>query len=287
MRNWAWALLLVLGFTTGVHASDAVRDYYEEPGLNPFKEDSGTKNFEFIDPFSGILQLKHLDISLPGNGGLDMNVYRTYNLPEGGIPEYSAFGLGWNMQPGRLVATTVSNDICAQINGTLPLNVDAKDNPAFELPDGSRKQFYRDAVQNNTQYISQDNWRLQCQVNTNSTTYVITSPSGTRYYATDISQSAGTNITSWFVTAIQDIHGNVIQIEYTTGYPGSVAVKLYDYRVMSRMTASDGREIDFSYANQGTLSVTLDTITVTQDSQTRTWQYSYTPLGTEIGRAHV
>ena len=49
MRHWACALVLALGFTTGVHAADSVRDYYQEPGLNPFKEDSGSKKFEFIE----------------------------------------------------------------------------------------------------------------------------------------------------------------------------------------------------------------------------------------------
>lgn len=34
---------------------------------------------ENVDPFSGILTLTHTDLHLPGNGGLDVNVMRTYN----------------------------------------------------------------------------------------------------------------------------------------------------------------------------------------------------------------
>jgi len=48
MHRLACALFLTLGFMNFASASDHLRDYYQEPGLNPFKEDTGTANFESI-----------------------------------------------------------------------------------------------------------------------------------------------------------------------------------------------------------------------------------------------
>lgn len=281
MRFGAWALILLLSVVGGVQADDAVRDYYQEPNLNPFKDDTGTKNFETIDPFSGILQLKHNDVSLPGNGGMDINVYRTYNLPQSntGLYEITAYGLGWNIGYGRLVITTGSPEICSQLSGGVnSLNTNALDNPAFELPDGGREQFYRDASSNNTQYISRNNWRLQCQVNPDSTyTYVVTAPSGTQYFANLISQTSGTNITSYNVTFIQDVHGNSLTLNYAVGYDVSASGLQYPYQMLSSITAPDGREIDFNYANAGTLAVSLSSIVAKPASgYARTWNYAYT-----------
>jgi len=96
MHRLACVLFLTLGFMNFASANEHLRDYYQEPGLNPFKEDAGTASFESIDPFSGALQLQHVDITLPGNGGMDMNVTRFYNNPQAGA-EIDAFGIGWIM----------------------------------------------------------------------------------------------------------------------------------------------------------------------------------------------
>jgi len=162
MHRLACVLFLTWGIMNFASANEHLRDYYQEPGLNPFKEDAGTASFESIDPFSGALQLQHADISLPGNGGMDMTVTRFYNNPQGSW-DIHAYGVGWTMHPGRLViSNTYAGSICNQINGTLPLNTSVTDNPSYELPDGSRKVFFRDMTRGNTQYISRDNWRLQC-----------------------------------------------------------------------------------------------------------------------------
>lgn len=49
------ALLMGTALACSGHAS--IRDYYEEPGLNPFKETVNQNFGEHIDPFSGQLQL--------------------------------------------------------------------------------------------------------------------------------------------------------------------------------------------------------------------------------------
>jgi len=41
MHRLACVLFLTLGFMSFASANDHLRDYYQEPGLNPFKEDAG------------------------------------------------------------------------------------------------------------------------------------------------------------------------------------------------------------------------------------------------------
>lgn len=68
-----------------VSAHANIRDYYEEPGLNPFKETINQNFGEHIDPFSGQLQLSYTDLVVPGNGGAQ-TVWRAVlrsNLPMG------------------------------------------------------------------------------------------------------------------------------------------------------------------------------------------------------------
>lgn len=65
----------------GSSQAEEIRDYYSEPGLNPFKDTLNQSLNEHIDPFSGTLQLKYTDITVPGNGGMDINVNRVYVSP--------------------------------------------------------------------------------------------------------------------------------------------------------------------------------------------------------------
>src|SRR5690606_27057109 len=88
------------------HAASAeeIRDYYAEPGLNPFKDSLNQSFNEHVDPFSGTLQLKYTDISIPGNGGMDINIHRAYtSLQTNSYPIINLSGLGWVMHFGRIV----------------------------------------------------------------------------------------------------------------------------------------------------------------------------------------
>jgi len=66
-------------------ATSNIPDYYEEPGFSPFRVSDGDQVAEgdhsvdeVIDPFGGGLQLQYTDMVIPGNGGLDIIVRRTY-----------------------------------------------------------------------------------------------------------------------------------------------------------------------------------------------------------------
>lgn len=60
-------------------AQEVQPDFYREPGIYPHRNYIRPSANEHIDPFTGALQLHYVDIHLPGNGGFDLNVVRSYN----------------------------------------------------------------------------------------------------------------------------------------------------------------------------------------------------------------
>lgn len=81
------------------------RSLYQESGLNPGRGYTNDHASEYIDPFTSSLQLQFVDLVLPGNGGFDLRVQRSYssNSINGSNPFYrtSLMGLGWTFHFGR------------------------------------------------------------------------------------------------------------------------------------------------------------------------------------------
>ena len=76
MKGFIRAITLALFVITPLAFSeDEMRDFYAEPGMNPFRTSAGQDVTENIDPFSGNVQLSYVDLSIPGNGGLDINIF--------------------------------------------------------------------------------------------------------------------------------------------------------------------------------------------------------------------
>jgi len=67
--------------TTFAQEEGALPNFYSEPGIggNGKRQSLSTAPNESIDPFSGALSLVHTDLVLPGNGGLDIVVQRSYS----------------------------------------------------------------------------------------------------------------------------------------------------------------------------------------------------------------
>src|SRR5690606_2849619 len=105
----------------GAAPAEEIRDYYAEPGLNPFKDTINQHFNEQVDPFSGTLQLNYVDLSIPGNGGMDINVTRVYtSLQTNQYPTLGLNGLGWVMHFGRIVVPRqYQSTLCNQ--GAFPL----------------------------------------------------------------------------------------------------------------------------------------------------------------------
>ena len=67
----------MLATTAGGH--EVIPDFYKEPGLNPNRSFVNQNFNEHIDPFTGALQLHYVDVHVPGNGGFDLSVTRSYS----------------------------------------------------------------------------------------------------------------------------------------------------------------------------------------------------------------
>src|ERR1022692_4574677 len=77
------AIMLCAGvlLASFAHAGSALPSYYQDPGLSRFRSTVNHNNDEHIDPFTGMLQLHHVDVTLPGNGGFDLVLQRSFNSP--------------------------------------------------------------------------------------------------------------------------------------------------------------------------------------------------------------
>ena len=271
--NFKYFLVLLFSLFINISVAEEIRDYYAEPGLNPFKETMQDLN-ESIDPFSGTLQQKYTDIVIPGNGGLDIRINRTYTSPQdvNAPGTASAYGVGWTIHFGRIVTTKSNADkLCNQ--AVLPYSTSTMDNPSLELPDGGRELLvHRDVTLfpelDVNELITRSNWKAQCA---SGSGLVVTSPTGTVYtmneYAGVIN---GSNVEpSWFTSRIEDTNGNWIAINYVDR-PSS------GYKMIDEITSSDGRIVKFNYIYPSGDLAHLDTITahyLTADEQT--WHYNY------------
>ena len=62
-------------------ADGTLPSYYQDPGLNPNRTTVNHNLDEYIDPFTGMLQLHHVDMVWPGNAGFDLVLGRSFNNP--------------------------------------------------------------------------------------------------------------------------------------------------------------------------------------------------------------
>jgi hypothetical protein len=152
-------------------------DYYREPGLYPGRDYVNQHFAEYIDPFTGGLKLSYVDLFIPGNGGLDIRIQRSYTVPQGKPPALrpNPYGLGWSMHFGRVLKSANAN-FCIDTNAQSTL-----DNPVLELADGTRKLFMNAAGyfgSGAVNWITQDYWLGRCDSGGNLTVF---SPQGEAY----------------------------------------------------------------------------------------------------------
>src|SRR5437868_5657317 len=91
-------------------AQEVIPDFYKGPGLDPNRSYVNQNFNEHIDPFNGLLQLHYVDINVPGNGGFDIQVNRSYNSAAVNETNPNAFfgsaGVGWSAHFGRVLYKT-------------------------------------------------------------------------------------------------------------------------------------------------------------------------------------
>lgn len=164
--------------------------------------------FEHVDPLTGNLLLTFTDLALPGNGGLDLVIQRTYNskavyynwaLNGNTLGEDTWAGLGWSLHMGRI--RWVSG---ADIQGPM------------ELPDGSQHKFFRH-IDGSGKQITRDFWVLD----KSATPPTVSLPNGLVYEfggpIVFLPAGSGPDNSYLYVTKIRDSFGNSITVNYMTG----------------------------------------------------------------------
>jgi YD repeat-containing protein len=262
LSKFIFALLVFSAFL-GPDDTFAFGENYDEVGFKKNKTYLKFSPEEYVNVFSGDLLLTHTDINLPGNGGLDLKLQRTYNSklfadftninnPTISGLTLGSLGLGWDMHFGRIsdYGLTVIND----------------PNEFFlQMPDGSIGQIYNNDHPNITShvgstYITEDFWIIDYDPATGH--YKMTLPDGTEYMFTR-RVTNGFSYSFLYVTSIRDKNGNEIAIEYydccnmtnndpdtgilgTCPDPGNAATVT---RHIKKVTDTVGREINFTMLN--------------------------------------
>jgi YD repeat-containing protein len=280
--------LLLLVFVVFFKPDDliAIGENYDELGFKKNKTYLKFSPEEYVNIFSGNLLLTHTDMILPGNGGLDLEIQRTYNSklfadftnidnPTISGLTLGSLGVGWDMHFGRIsdYGLTVVND----------------PNEFFlQMPDGSIHPIYNNDHANinshvNSTYITEEFWKIDYDQGNDR--YIMTLTDGAEY-------TFGRRVTNGFsysflyVTSIRDMNGNDITIEYydccnmtnndpDTGIIGTcpdtnLASKT---RHIKGVTDSVGREIDFSMLNSSCRGNAISSI----DANGNIYNYLYFP----------
>jgi len=236
----------------------SIPDYFQQNGLSEHHGYDRQSAQETINTFSGKLHYRFVDILIPGNGGMDLAIQRSYNSIDDPFAtpakwnqyEYSPVGLGWTMHMGRVIRGA-SKAICSTSWAF------AAANPVLELPDGSRHILYEQSGQSHT-WMSRDFWRAQCH----NAHLQIQSPDGTTYDMGAMGHmfgEPGNKQRAWYASRITDRNGNWFDLNYQILPNGITALK--------SITTSDGRKVNFSYGGS-----TLSSITDVQTG--RVWEYT-------------
>ncbi len=242
---------------------------YEEPGGSSKRGADASYGVESIDPFTGALKIVTTDLTIPSNGGLDLQVVRNYHsfqkAQDPGNPrtDYlagrTATGIGWDLQFGRLWRAgsdgTAPQLQATDTNNACRLNLlNNKNNPVLELPDGSRRVF---SASNSTEtgfaYITPDRWILKClptAQDTGNGGAIVISPQGIKYtfnFWQHVSNSNVSNLAqdansgrAYHATKIEHPNGTSITIAY-------VPLASSFFATLDTVTHSEGQSVSFSY----------------------------------------
>ncbi|HVZ45441.1 MAG TPA: RHS repeat-associated core domain-containing protein [Ramlibacter sp.] len=259
MANWRNAFACFVAscaaWSAAAFGQEVIPDFYKDPGLYPNRSYVNQHVTEHIDPFTGALQLHSVDIHLPGNGGFDLKVVRSYNSASIDSANPAAYeslaGLGWTVHFGRVLKAKQAF-VCTNQNA-----LSVADNPVLELPDGSRQLLAFTGGTSPLMLTSQW-WKADCF----GSGLAVYSPDGTRY---DMTQpvNVGTQLApvyAWYTTKITDRNGNYA----TIAYAGAT-------QQIAGVSTSDGRSIAFVYADSGLATRRISSITAA--GQTYTYGY--------------
>lgn len=262
-RQFATAMfgLAAMLTTMAAPAQEVIPDFYKESGIYPNRGYTNQHFSEHVDPFTGGLQLSYVDLHVPGNGGFDLDVVRSYSntaVREDNPAVWKGeAGIGWTVHFGRVLNKQSTLPCSGSAFGTSVVN-----NPVIELPDGSRQVFaYTGQV--SPLMMTTQRWKADCAPGGGG--LVVYSPEGVRYDMTQlVNVGTGFNQFAWYTTQITDRNGNSAAIVYA----GSATPQI------SAVNASDGRTITFGYFDGNLPTRRIASIS----SGGATYNYGYTAV---------
>jgi len=238
-----------------------LRDYYSEAGIPAQRDTVSGHLVDRVDPFTGKLQLHHVDLVVPGNGGLDIRIIRSYSSQNDNPGERTPWGSGWTMHFGRVLIVD-PNKLC----GGALWQTSVNDNPVLELPDGSRQILADSKTMGASQplFTTASRWKADCVGG--GTGLLVTSPEGTQHRMDRHGVSVG-GMHSYYPTLITDRNGNTVSLGYQTNDNATTGP------LLTTVNASDGRAVTFTYTDPTGPNVRLASIS----ANGQTWTYSFTP----------
>lgn len=251
-------------------AQESIPDFYKGPGIDPNRSYVNQHFNEHIDPFNGSLQLHYVDINIPGNGGFDLQVTRSYNSASVAGSNlsrfYGAAGLGWTIHYARVIYKPLVG-ACGGSSRNDVLN-----DPVLELPDGSTQLLAFTGGAPNL--LSTQRWSAEC----NAAGMIVRSPDGVRYDMTQnvtIPSGGPSPLAAWYTTKITDRNNNSANIFYSSANSLEIAY----------ITTNDGRRVDFSYFAKTASESTRRISTVTSRDSTgdRIYTYAYQAVPSVLG----
>ncbi|MCU7829568.1 MAG: fibronectin type III domain-containing protein [Candidatus Thiodiazotropha sp. (ex Myrtea sp. 'scaly one' KF741663)] len=277
LNNIIRYILLGLFFSSiaTVSKSALVPDYYSEPGINPNRDYIDQNFSEYIDPFTGKLQLHYVDLYIPGNGGMDLMVQRSYTSMDDELVNQdpqSIMGFGWTVHYGRIKRSGTESCSGHDLTNT-------NDNPVLQLPDGKEEVFvYRrnTTLSGGYEYVSKNNWIANCSgTSFQGDNWTVKSPDG---YVYEMSRKVvgDSGLYYWYTKTIKDAANNVI----TVNYKGDQYDLFHNYNKKPFITSvtSQGVTISFDYTNDNPAtykSMRLRTASANTQSPPQVVTYGY------------
>ena len=236
---------------------EPIPGFYQEPGVNPNRDYVNHSANERIDPFTGKLQWSFTDFEIPGNGGFNLRVQRSYSSRNEDFGDPSPVGVGWTMHFGRVLRKAIMS-IC-DFN-----NIDPTKAPVLELQDGSRSILYIAAGGGGL--MTTGRWRADCTPGH----LQVFSPDGVRYDMDTPGPLVGSDPNrtqaSYYPSRITDRNGNFMTITYTF-------IDALNFGPL-QVNTSDGRQVNFEY-EAGVLK--------SMNDGSRVWTYIVEPIPGFIG----
>lgn len=220
---------------------------------------------EYINPFQGNLNLKYVDLSLPGINGMDFNLIRQYN-------SHSAYA--FDIDQG--VVTDSQEKVRANIGSGWSFNIPYLkplpyiDRTAYQVNLGEMGNFLVDEVGTETTQATIKGFekhnmnfyaladRNECVVAGRQAIFAFKFGNGTKYYFAD-------DLT---LMAVRDKNGNQISYEYTVTSNSDNRQPDKKY-LISRITDTLGRVINFNYSSTNLV------VSVTGEGQTQSITYAF------------